>query len=184
MNTEQWRSVIDYEGIYEVSNQGRVRSVDRIVNGRKIDAIYLKIDKYRRFGSKRSDYRVFLNKNGKQSTHFVSRLVATAFIGDKRHLQVNHIDCNPLNNFVYNLEWVTPKENMQHAIKNGLVKLTNKPILATRGNTKYYFSSLSEASRTLKIDIASISLVLNGLKGRKTAGGYKFTFKQKNRRSG
>lgn len=69
-----------------------------------------------------SGYRqVLLLQNGKAKCFLIHRLIAEYFIDNtKLHLEVNHIDCNKKNNHVSNLEWVTPKENMRHAINNGL----------------------------------------------------------------
>ena len=65
--------------------------------------------------------QVLLFHNGKSKCFLIHRLVAEYFIDDsKLHLEVNHIDCNKKNNHVSNLEWVTTKENMRHAVENGL----------------------------------------------------------------
>jgi hypothetical protein len=71
--------------------------------------------------SKSGYAQVILLNNGKAKLHLIHRLVAEHFIDDsKLHFEVNHIDCNKKNNCVSNLEWVTTKENMRHAVENGL----------------------------------------------------------------
>lgn len=178
MKKETWLDIVGYEGLYQISNKGRVRSIDRIVLGknfskRKIPGKLIALNLYSKSDQRtRVDYRVFLNKEGGQKTHFVSRLVATAFLGDKRYLQVNHIDGDPLNNKVENLEWVTQEENMKHASLNGLIP--TRKIIARKGNESLIFNSLTEASNVLNIDIGSISMVLNHKRNRKSAGGYIF----------
>ena len=113
----EWRPVKGYEGLYEVSNLGQVRSLNYNHTG---EVKILKLSKYK------SGYlKVSLHKNGKQYQKTVHRLVAQAFIpnpGDKT--EVNHIDGEKQNNTVDNLEWVTASENTKHAWKTGLSKMT------------------------------------------------------------
>ena len=118
---ETWRDVVGYEGVYEVSDHGRVRSVDRVVNGPKgqmrIKGKVLRPSLSCRYG------RVGLQKNALRKQFFVHRLVAAAFIGPlPNEKQVNHIDGDKLNNQSANLEYVTQSENMQHAYRTGLQK--------------------------------------------------------------
>lgn len=101
----EWRPIVGYEGLYEVSNYGQVR---RVLSALKP-------------GYKRGYAHVSLCKGGKQSTHYITRLVAKAFIPNPHEKeQVNHINGNPGDDRAENLEWSTPKENTQHAIRNGL----------------------------------------------------------------
>lgn len=106
--TEIWKDIKDYEGLYQVSNYGRVRSLDRCDNmGRFMDGHILSI------GDNGNGYKhVGLSKNGLQKTEYVHRLVAKSFIPNPNNLpQVNHKDENPNNNCVDNLEWCTNKYN-------------------------------------------------------------------------
>lgn len=120
--TEEWRGVVGYEGIYEVSNLGRVRSLDRIITQENYKRM-------RRGRILRQRYifpgaaTVFLSKEGKVKSRNVGRLVAIAFIlNPVNKREVNHIDGNRNNNNMLNLEWVTPKENIFHAVRTGLIK--------------------------------------------------------------
>lgn len=105
-NVEIWEKVPCFEGKYWVSNLGRVRSVHKILT--------LNLNK------KRGYFYITLVKSGVRKTKSVHRLVAEVFIDNSLNKsQVNHIDCNKLNNSVENLEWSTPRENVGHAIKKG-----------------------------------------------------------------
>ncbi len=128
MKKEEWKPVVGYEGIYSVSNLGRVRSEDRIIeehNGRQ------RINKGRVLkpfgtGKCRAYLAVDLRKNGKRKTTKVHRLVAIAFISNPDDCpQVNHLNGDKSNNTVSNLEWTTNLENARHAYRTGL-KVTLK----------------------------------------------------------
>lgn len=113
----EWKPIKNYEGLYEISNDGRVRRV----------AGWYSNHGYRHATGKlkqscvKGYMDVSLYKNGKKSRYKVHRLVADAFIPNpKCYPQVNHIDGNKKNNKVENLEWVTQGQNMKHARDNGL----------------------------------------------------------------
>lgn len=120
MRIETWRQVVGFEGIYEVSDNGNIRSVDRFVPNRKN-----KFNKGNNLKLKISNFgyaRVGLCDGYSQKFRFVHRLVAFAFIPNPDNKPyINHIDGNKLNNCIENLEWVTAKENKDHASKNGFV---------------------------------------------------------------
>lgn len=122
---EEWRTVEGYEGIYEVSSLGRVRSLPRVIiqcNGRS-RKFPGKILQFGKNASKFGYLHITLCDGDRAHiTYEVHRLVATAFIGPCPDGYVcNHIDANPGNNIPGNLEWVTQKENIQHAIRLGLI---------------------------------------------------------------
>lgn len=107
---ESWRPVLGFEGAYEVSDAGYVRSIKR-------EPIIL-APRYDRVGY----IKAALFKGGKYYPRLVHRLVAEAFLGpapSERH-EINHIDGDKTNNRVGNLEWVTRSENGKHAYRNGL----------------------------------------------------------------
>jgi len=124
---EAWRPVVSFEGLYEISNKGNIRSVTRSVfhsgNGRG----HLLIGK--QLSARINNYGYVstrLNKSGKTFTRFIHRLLAEAFIPNPENKKcVNHKDGNKLNNALDNLEWLSHQENMIHAYKNGLIKRKN-----------------------------------------------------------
>ena len=118
---EIWKPIKNYENIYEVSNLGRIKSLSRTI--KRKDGKPLKIKEQILKGSKdtKGYIQVELKKDGKRYIKTIHRLVAETFIENKNNKeQVNHIDGNKENNCVYNLEWVTCQENIQHAWLNNL----------------------------------------------------------------
>lgn len=108
-NDEIWKDVQGYEGLYQVSNQGRVKSLERVApNKHCVEERILKFKKNRA-----GYFQVWLYKNNKAKVFLVHRLVAKTFIPNPVNLpQVNHIDENKINNCVSNLEWCTSKYNV------------------------------------------------------------------------
>ena len=116
---EIWKPVIGYEGLYEVSNLGRVRSIDRLV---KYSNGQIHLHKGRMLSPglvhKLGYLQVALCNNGKIKHKMVYRLVAEAFLPNPDNLpQVNHRDENPFNNCVENLEWCTIEYNINYGTR-------------------------------------------------------------------
>lgn len=126
---ETWRPVLGYEGEYEVSNRGRVRSLDRNINYRNGQSRRVK-GKILTHTLNRGYPSVTLWRNQSQVCKKIHRLVSEAFIENPSNkTQVNHKDGNKTNNYAENLEWVTPKENQRHAFKTGLNKNSHARVL-------------------------------------------------------
>lgn len=122
MMEEEWRIVPGFEGFYEVSNIGRVRSVDRMREAwHGPQRCYGKLlqPALHKFGY----MKVTLFREGKGATCLVHRLVGLAFIPNPVGLPfINHIDGDKTNNVSTNLEWTDDRTNKQHAIDTGLIK--------------------------------------------------------------
>ena len=113
MEQEQWKPIQEFNGEYEVSNLGRVRSMKRYygVVGRIMPQTI----------QRTGYYAVTFHMNNKAYCRKVHRLVIEAFTPNPDNLPcINHIDGNKLNNHVSNLEWCTYQHNMQHAVSTGL----------------------------------------------------------------
>ena len=113
MCNEIWKDIEGYEGLYQVSNLGRVKSLE------KIRGVQFQKEKILIPQTIKGGYlRIGLSKNGKSTKFLIHRLVAEAFI--PKHFTVNHKDGNKTNNSLDNLEWVSQKENNIHAYQTGL----------------------------------------------------------------
>lgn len=171
---EIWKDIKGYEGLYQISNLGRVKSLGNKSNHTM--PIIMKqatIKNYKCISLRKNSSKIFK----------VHRLVAETFIPNPRNKpQVNHIDGNKENNNMDNLEWCTPSENAKHAYKSGLNK-PKKGIENNRSTTvvkidlltgeeleTYY--SLREAERKTNIQHNDISKCCKGIY--KQAGGYKW----------
>lgn len=117
-DSEVWKDVFEYEGYYQVSTHGRVRSVDRYSAGKSGSERLLTGRVLKNLDNK--GYKmVNLHKSGGFKKVLVSRLVAMAFIDNPENKpEVNHIDEDKQNNAVTNLEWATSKENSNHGTRN------------------------------------------------------------------
>lgn len=118
MELEFWKDIKGYEGIYQVSNNGKVRRWARYLKS------YKELSPYKTNGGY---FRVSLCFKYERKLFLVHQLVAKSFVDNPKSLtEVNHIDGNKKNNFSYNLEWVSRSENIKHAILNGLKIGINK----------------------------------------------------------
>lgn len=146
---EEWRPIVNYEGLYSVSNHGRIRrDNDCRWNQHKSGAI-IACKKYpcNRY------MQTVLTKHGNKKSFTIHSIVARAFLGERpKGFTVNHKDTNRYNNFSTNLEYITLKDNIRHAHKNGigargervnLAKLTEKKVIEIRnkhirGNNQHF----------------------------------------------
>ena len=172
---EEWKNISGYEGLYQVSNLGRIKSLSHRSNHR--NELILKpaiVQGYK---------KVNLCKNGKSKIYPVHRLVAIAFIENKENKpEVNHVDGNKLNNCINNLEWNTKSENQKHCISTGLRimkkgfenKLSKKvaKVDINTGEILKIYGSYREAERTTGIAHSNIKKCVNGFY--QQMGGFKW----------
>lgn len=123
MMEEIWKDIEGYEGYYQVSNLGRVKSFERVVYKKMYGG---NVHGYKRKGRVMNQddangyMQVQLSKRGKRVRVKIHRLVAIAFLENKENKPcINHIDADRSNNNVTNLEWCTQSENVRHSVKLG-----------------------------------------------------------------
>lgn len=176
LENEEWRPVKGYEGRFEVSNYGRVKSFLTMGNCRKVGAEYAHLLKPKK--TNRGYLRVSLRIDGKTKDFSVHRLVVDAFIGIPDGMVVNHIDGCKTNNNLTNLDVVTYTGNLLHAIHTGLNRVPKnkiKPIAVLRnGDVVATFPSIKQACEAYGLKDSSVSHVLSGRK--KTLFGYTFKY--------
>lgn len=174
----EWKPVVGFEGFYEVSADGKIRSCSRLVKSRYCNRV-IKGKELKQNKDQDGYCKIMLSKEGKTTTRAVHRLVAQAFIPNPNNYPViNHKNEIKDDNRVSNLEWCTIAYNTNY---NGMnykrAAFRRKPIksISKDGEIKY-FNSIIEAANELKINHGNISSCLAGYYGRKSCKGYKFEF--------
>lgn len=171
MQDEYWVQIAGYEGLYEVSNCGRVKSLDRVIfNSGTPNGLYTVKGRIltQRINNKRNGYcELSLHKDGKEKRYKVHRLVAEAFLPNPDNLpEVNHIDGNKENNNVKNLEWCTSKQNKEHGWNTGLYTGEHRKSPIKCNETGICYESVVQASELIPCDRSAIFRVLSGKKDR------------------
>ena len=171
MICEKWRPIEGYEGLYEISNFGNVKSLykNTRIRNRNTQILTPKIDNHGYF-------RVNLYKQGKCKSELVSRLVATAFLENTNNMpMVGHNDDNKQNNRVDNLYWTDAYENNRHngklerfhiSHRQQITKIAEKLSIKIKGTSldgshSLFFNSTQEAKRN-GFDSGKISMCING----------------------
>lgn len=166
---EIWKEIPGFEGYYEASNQGRVRSIERVVRsgrGYKIVKPTILKPSIDEWGYE----KVCLRKKGKSFSRKVNRIIAQTFIPNPNdYPQVNHIDGVKQNNNVDNLEWCTCSHNMLHCHANGLSDWNTNVRVVETGKV---YHSVMACARDINGHDQLIRACLNGK--RKTHKGYHF----------
>lgn len=165
-----FKDISGYEGMYQVSDDGKVIALARAVpNGKKV--LHRKqsvLTPHLRGKNGLDYYAVTLSRKGKPKTFSIHRLVAQAFLPNPDELpEVNHKDENPLNNRVENLEWCTRQYNIDYSKSKPVMQIDGEKVVAT-------YKSIKEAGRVTGIKRRGINNVLTGWA--KTAGGYKWAY--------
>lgn len=174
---EEWRDIKGYEGLYQVSNEGRVRSLERwcrngkqLVKG-KIKSIFKMADGY---------YGVTLQKDGNSKVKKIARLVAKTFIPNPQNLpEVNHKNEDKSLNSVENLEWCSRSYNVNYGTRNKRVGdhfLKKVCKLDLNGEILKIYDSLTDASNDNNLSISRISDCCNNKPHCLTGGGFKWKF--------
>lgn len=185
---EEWRDIEGYEGLYQVSNLGRVKSLERIIEDVNNGRIYTKKEKILKSAKDTHGYyTVCLCKNSKLRTISIHRLVALHFIPNDNpteKTQVNHKDEDKTNNRVDNLEWCTQVYNLRYgtaiarrAIKQRNGSLSKKVLqMDLNGNVIATYPSLKEIERQMGYCITPIVNCCNGKPKYNTAYNYKWKY--------
>ena len=204
---EIWKDIKNYEGYYQISNYGNVRSLDRIDELGRLIKGREKVKQKQHYNKDNCYLNIILYKNGQKQRFYIHRLVAEAFIPNPDNKpQVNHISGIKTKNIVSNLEWCTRSENIKHSFKLGLSHSNFK----TKSGDKHHFYGKhhkEDAKRKMKIshykkvfqfdknnnfikewngikEVEKILKISNGnisecCRGnRKTAGGYIWRYEQ------
>lgn len=164
MDEEFWKDIPGYEGLYQISNLGRVKSLDRTKTkqGHEHKVIGRMLKQIERTKGGRMNVRLY--KNGKYKHHYVHVLVAHTFIGNIEGLEVCHLDSNFKNNNLNNLKLDTISENRIDEYRNGNINknrnVTPKDVREIRDlhhNNIYNTIELSELYNTHRVNIGRIS---------------------------
>ena len=156
----KWMPVVGYEGFYEISNEGEVRGVKRmVVTPQGLRTILGKTLKTRINNDGYVDVRI--SKEGQVRTTFIHVLLAKAFIPNpKNKPEVNHINGIKTDNRIENLEWVSHAENIDHAYQNGLCK--KKCIMIQDKTSSKIYQSIKDAATNTSIPYSSLKNMLSG----------------------
>ncbi len=176
---EIWRDILGYEGLYQVSNLGRIKSLKRKCKTAKgFRNVPEKI-----CSSTLDTYGypiICLHKNGKKKTKTIHRLVGEAFIENPLNLpQINHIDEDKTNNCVNNLEWCNAKYNNTHGTRNERIKKAQQRAviqLDMNGNFIKTWNGANEIMRVTGMHQSAITRCCN--QKRNYAYGYRWKYKE------
>jgi len=178
---EVWKDIEGYEGMYQVSNFGSVRSLDRLYESkiRNNNYIVRRGINLKSTPDKDGYLKINLSKNRTRKYHFVHRLVALVFIPNPNSFPIiNHKDGNKTNNFANNLEWCTYKYNSNYGECRQKISNSKKKKVVQIDIKKNIvvstFDSIAEATNSLSLKGNKIGLCCAGK--RKTHGGFKWMY--------
>lgn len=199
---EEWKDITGYEGLYQVSNLGRIKSLDRYIKGRNNCDRLIKGQIINTYSISNSGYKqIRLSLKHKKTSYYIHRLVAQAFLPNPENLpEVDHINTFKDDNSIWNLQWVPhikqfknpiTKKNMSKSHsgergasygKFGKDHHSSKPVLQydLDGNFIKEWECTMQVQRELGIRFGDISACCRHYRYHKTAGGYKWEFKNNN----
>ena len=184
LENEIWKDIPNYEGFYQASNMGRIKSLERFRKGKNDCLVPLK-EKILKPKITRGYYQIVLCKNSTQKKYYIHRLVYETFNGAiPEGYEINHLDERPINNRLSNLNLVTHKENCNFGTRNERCSKKqingklSKPVLQFDLNDSFIkeYPSLIQAYRETGFSFQNISKCCNGKQ--KTAYGYKWKYKE------
>lgn len=168
---EIWKDIKGYEGYYQISNHGRVKSLERTTWNSRGNGFWQTIKEryllYDRAGNKKTHFIVWLSRDGGKHRYLIHRLVAEHFIGDiPDGMLVDHKDENPENNRVDNLQIITPSKNIKKSrdIKGARKHVRTKVLVNDlETNEKLIFNTARDAGKYLNKSDTSVISHLEGI---------------------
>ena len=160
---EEFKDIVGYEGLYQISNLGNVKSLPKLIK-RTLSNNYISKEKIMIPQKSLKGYlTIQLSKNGFKKRFYIHRLVANAFIGKIEGLTIDHFNNNKSDNKVSNLSIMTQNENYKKYIKeNRHYNINGKLILDV--NQGVFYNSISEASKLLDVGRKTLSWRINNMK--------------------
>ena len=166
--TEIWKDVLDFEGLYQISNLGNVKSLEKTYYAGNYGSKRLQKEIILKPYNTRRYLCVNLTNKGVGKNYKIHRLVALHFLPFvEGKTEVNHIDGNVLNNKLDNLEWCNRSENQKHAYNTGLQKIRkgselvySRPVINTENGI--FYETITEAAYACNLNISTLSRYLNG----------------------
>ena len=186
---EVWKDIEGFEGLYQVSNHGRIKSIrDTIYNHRTKSTMTIYREKILKpYKDTKGYLLVDLRKNGKRNTRKVHIIVAKTFIPNPDHLpQVNHKDENKQNPNADNLEWCTNQYNTTYGTaKQRMAEKMKKKVIQidANGDVVDEWESIEEAAKALNVCRDTITLWCNGKVTPRHMSEYTFLFKKKEKQN-
>ncbi len=169
---ETWKDITGYEGLYQVSDWGNVKSLPKkwdLYRGGFASHNGITLKPIVRHGH----LTVGLVKEKKQRSFFIHRLVCDAFIENKENKPyVNHINCIKTDNRVENLEWCTSKENAEHALKMGRYPTKSRhhaSVVVVDDQTGIFYETIGEAAKAKNMNYFTLNNMLSGHRRNKTS---------------
>lgn len=175
---EEYRPIVGYEGYYEVSNLGNIRSCKRVIIDRRCKRL-LKSKPIVQKDDTHGYLIVVLWKNNKSKKYKVHRLVAQTFIPNPNNFRdINHKDENKYNNNVANLEWISHKANLNYGSRNERANITRSKKVGQyiKGTNKLLATYINAYIAEEQTGICECNISACCRNKRKTAGGYCWKF--------